>query len=220
MRWKIIAVLELIALLAGAALYHPQKTLPTRNAILEAMPVNPDAVVMLGDSITARCPQWHGLLGNVNVENWAASGSTTADVLARINTIATRRPKTICLMIGINDIQFGKGGAADRIAQIVSRIRRESPDTRIVLQSVLPVNSALYRQPRLHRPTPTEVSALNTGIRQFAEAAGVEYLDLSGLTENAELAARYTSDGLHLNGAGYLAWATILKPVLETDRYH
>jgi lysophospholipase L1-like esterase len=59
------------------------------------------------------------------------------------------------------------------------------------------------------------IAALNDGLRALAAARGASYVDLHpAFAEDGELKAEYTHDGLHLNGAGYLAWRAALAPYL------
>ena len=69
------------------------------------------------------------------------AGDTTQNLLYRIDTgELAGHPKVAVVMIGINDLIGGATPAADaaNIAGVVSDIRAESPDTQVLLLSVLP----------------------------------------------------------------------------------
>ncbi len=70
------------------------------------------------------------------------SGDMTDHVLYRLEEITDAKPARVFLMIGINDIY--QGYEVDRvirnIEKILSLIALHSPQTKIILQSILPVN--------------------------------------------------------------------------------
>ena len=96
-------------------------------------------MVFLGDSIT-RGGQWHELFPGVAVKNRGIGGDVTTGVLSRLDPITRGRPAKVFLMIGTNDLFRGTPGqeVAANVGEIVRRIGRESPDTRVFVQSVLP----------------------------------------------------------------------------------
>mgnify|MGYP003340536948 FL=1 len=70
---------------------------------------------------------------------------------------------------------------------------------------------------RLLRVTPQRIVGINSQIKQIASDNGVTYLNLYPLFVNGEgyLRPDLTTDGLHLNGNGYLVWRTALAMVAE-----
>ena len=58
---------------------------------------------MLGDSITAR-GDWKKLLENEHIVNLGIDGDCTEGVLNRVTTVVELEPKTVFLMIGVNDL--------------------------------------------------------------------------------------------------------------------
>jgi lysophospholipase L1-like esterase len=54
---------------------------------------------------------------------------------------------------------------------------------------------------------------LNEQLKDLAKTFPFQYIDLfsSFLDGNNELDAQYTTDGLHLNGQGYLIWKGIIE---------
>jgi lysophospholipase L1-like esterase len=53
----------------------------------------------------------------------------------------------------------------------------------------------------------------NAALKEFAKEFSFQYIDLHSyfLDSNNELDAQYTSDGVHLNGQGYLIWKRIIE---------
>ncbi len=190
--------------------------------IFEACPNSTEDVYLVGDSLTAfAC--WSELIPGHRVCNRGVPGDTTAAILARLNEVTEGRPRVVAIMAGINDLLAGRTApeTIDGLREIVRRIRETCPETRIVLQSVLPVNPAIYDavtrpyHPEAHRPTVEEVGQINTALQDLA-GQGIIYLDLwPAMTRNGDLREEFTLDGVHVNGAGYLAWASALRPIIE-----
>jgi hexosaminidase len=168
------------------------------------LPERPGSIVFLGDSQIEQA-EWHEIFGdNPMVLNRGISGDYTAGVLARLGEVLRHKPLKIFLLVGVNDLFFGKKPSeieADYRA-IVRRTRSESPDSELLLMSVLPVNNKV-RDVGL---TNDQVLALNERIRQIAKDYALPYLDLNTQLSDADgnLAAKFTDDGLHVNGLGYV----------------
>ncbi len=194
-----------------AGLYTHRKTL------FEKLPERPGAVVILGDSQTALC-EWQELLGDsARVLNRGISGDYVDGVGGRLEEVLRHKPLKIFLLLGVNDLFFGKKTEAieARYREIVQKIRRESPDSELILQSVLPVNSAVRSLPVGN----AEIQALNVRIAQIAKDYALPYLDLYGQLTDASgnLSTRFTDDGIHLNGAGYLVWKKQIQLMMNDE---
>lgn len=183
-----------------------------RAELFAAAPARAGEVVMLGDSLTEFAP-WGELLGRPDVRNQGIAGDTVAGVARRLGSALAGPPRAIALMIGINDLLGGAEPEAVASAQraLIARIRAEAPDTRLIVQSLLPVHP--HAVGVRHNP---RIVAVNTALRASAAAAGAEWLDLHPLfLEGDGLAQRLTHDGLHLSGAGYATWLAALGPRLD-----
>lgn len=173
------------------------------------LPPPVDRVVFLGDSIT-EFGRWEEFFPDLPVVNRGIGGNTTTDVLDRLDT-AIVRPRTVSLMIGTNDLHGPRStrditGIAARTQQIVRRIRAAAPETRLLVNSVLP-RSPLWA-PR--------VRALNHLYRNIADEEGIEFVDLwpSYADDQGGLHKAFTSDNLHLTIPGYQPWVAILRSLL------
>ncbi len=179
-----------------------------RREHFRQLPKQQGSIVFLGDSITQRC-EWAELLGNPLVINRGIDGDKTTGVLARLDELIARRPTSIFLMIGVNDLLARSPAAiADTIAEIVHRLRQDCPDSKLVLQSVLPVNNSV-RQTLVE---PHDIVELNARLRALAEREGILFVDLHRhfVDANGKLRRDYTHDGIHLGAAGYARWQAIL----------
>jgi lysophospholipase L1-like esterase len=83
--------------------------------------------------------------------------------------------------------------------------------TEVFVQSILPLNN----QKRPNNGTNNKIIELNAQLKNLAQEFSFHYIDLFSafLDENNQLDARYTIDGIHLNGQGYLVW----KGLIEKD---
>lgn len=210
----------LCLLLIGAPLSAQNRSRSTywhqKQTLFESLPTSPEDIVMLGNSITDG-GEWAEILDNVHVRNRGISGDTTDGVLQRLGSITDGRPAKLFLMIGINDFAQGISGdsIARNIEQIICRIKAESPETEVYVQSILPISDEITLFPG-HKAHMSEVAPTNAMIRAVCERQGVTYVDLysSFVTPDGKLDLRYSNDGLHLLGEGYKLWGSIIKPLI------
>ena len=119
-------------------------------------------------------------------------------------------------MIGVNDLSRGipDDTIVGNIGKIIDKVHTDSPDTRVYLQSILPVNEdkGMFES---HTARRADIAPLNARLRALAADKGAVYIDLfSSFTEEGtdKLNPALTNDGLHLLGAGYLLWKKIVAP--------
>jgi lysophospholipase L1-like esterase len=115
-------------------------------------------------------------------------------------------------MVGINDL-ISKSGetVAKSLKELVWAIRKLSPDSKIYVQSILPINNSIKRTGRNNK----DIEYVNSELSAFCKnKANIEYINLHDIfaDEKGNLKAEYTLDGGHLNGAGYLKWKEIVAP--------
>lgn len=189
-----------------------------RASLFEVLPTDPQDIIFLGNSITNGC-EWGELFQDIRIKNRGISGDITTGVYDRLDPILKGRPAKLFLLIGINDL--AKGIPADTIAQnirkILQKIRRDSPATKLYLQSVLPVNDC-YGKFKDHTSKGKAAEYLNASLRLIAEENHATYIDLwSHFVDpvSGKMNPVYTNDGLHLLGKGYLLWREIILPYLQ-----
>ena len=167
-------------------------------------------VVFLGDSITA-FEDWNVLFGVSYVFNAGFSGNTTDDVLARLDPVIAPKPSKIFLMIGINDLLRGKDVSyvEANYKVILDKIRGQSPNTTIYVQSMLPANNDILKSDTLDN---RKIVALNGKLKSMADGKKIIFVDLypSFCAPDDKMNAAYTSDGLHLNSRGYAIWKDLV----------
>lgn len=172
-------------------------------------------VVMLGNSLTENGGDWGKRLGKKHVVNRGIIGDEVMGVYERLHQILPGHPKKLFLMIGINDVSHNL--TADSIAGMirltVERIQRESPETELHLQSLLPINESFGRYKLLTGKTDL-VPEINTRLKALAQEKKIDFIDLFPLFAEGNtnvLRKDLTTDGLHLNEEGYKIWAKALK---------
>lgn len=165
-------------------------------------------VLFIGDSII-QAGAWGEWLTASTVVDEGVGGATSADVVERLPELVEQAPDTVVLLVGTNDLAWHRTTEhiVRNIETIVATFRRDLPDVRILVTSVLPREEAFAAQ----------IRDVNRHLWQFAPTAHAGYLDLWPVLagEDGALLEQYSPDGLHLNEEGYRAWRDALGPALE-----
>ena len=190
-----------------------------RATLFEELPVTSKDIIFLGNSIT-NGGEWAELLNNRHVKNRGISGDICMGVYDRLDAILKGKPAKIFLLIGINDVSRGTSAdtIVNRIALIAQKVKKDSPKTKLYLQSVLPVTD-YYKKFNGHTSRWQTVSEINKGLKTLAEKEQLIYIDLYSHfvdNETGKMNIDYTNDGLHLLGKGYLKWIEIIKPYVNS----
>lgn len=188
-----------------------------RASLFDELPVDSTDIVMLGNSLTNGC-EWHELLGMPNVKNRGISSDVIQGVADRLEPLVNGRPAMIFLMIGVNDVSHDLG--ADSIActygKLIDRIRTDMPDTKLYVQSCLPVNISfgMYKGMADKEEDIRQVNAL---VEAMAAEKGFTWIDLYSRFADSEghMKRELTNDGLHLLGKGYLLWRECIMPYIN-----
>ncbi|MEY8686380.1 serine hydrolase [Bacteroides sp. AN502(2024)] len=172
-------------------------------------------IVMLGNSLTEGGGDWSALLGKKNIRNRGIIGDEVMGIYDRLHQILPRHPSKLFLLIGVNDISHDltTDSIVNMIRMTVERIQKESPKTKLYLQSLLPINESLGRYKKLTGKT-AMIPEINARLEALAKERKITYINLFPLfTEKGTNVLRtdLTSDGLHLTDEGYKIWAKKLK---------
>ena len=172
-------------------------------------------IVMLGNSLTENGGDWAARLGNKNVRNRGIIGDEVMGVYDRLHQILPGHPAKLFLLIGVNDVSHDltTDTIVGMIRVTVERIRKESPDTKLYLQSLLPINESFGRYKRLAGKT-NMIPEINKQLEELAKEKGLTYINLFPLfTEKGSnvLRAELTTDGLHLKEEGYKIWVKAIN---------
>ncbi len=202
MNWRALAVAgATIAGIVAAALV-------LRRPGVERVAIDGESIVMLGDSITAE-GHWSAMFPGAALANRGHSGFTTAQLVPVARQVAEARPRMLFVLTGTNDIRDGETPrwTATHLSELLDVVAATSPDTLVVLQTVLPRADGV-----------ADVRAVNEEIRGLAASRGLELLDLHSDFDdgNGSLRADETYDGIHLSEAGYERWANLLRPLIDS----
>lgn len=196
--------------------YRP-RTYQLQVEQFKSYPNSTNDIIFLGNSLTAYT-HWNELLEVSNIKNRGISGDTSFGILERITEITEGQPAMIFLLIGINDISRNVPShlIIRNYKKIIERIQKDSPKTKIYLQTLLPVNNTFTRYSN-HYNKDGEITKVNNGLKKLSTEKGVDLIDIHPhfLDQDNRLDKRYTEEGLHLNAYGYNLWAKILLPYLK-----
>lgn len=180
-----------------------------RTSQFEAVPNPEGAVVFLGASMV-ELGLWDAWFPTVRVVNRGIGGDTTADIRRRLES-AISSPTAVFLLAGTNDLTRGvpQTQTVEETGRIVDTIIQSAPGCTVYLQSVTP-RALRYRD---------ELVQLNGELRNLAEARAprVAFVDLWPALADREgaLITEFTHDSIHLNGRGYAAWTSAIRPLVE-----
>ena len=206
----------LFAQLSGAQTQKYSTFYVQRASLFSKLAITQKDIVFIGNSITNGA-EWNELFPQKRVKNRGISGDTSEGVYDRLDPVVKGKTAKIFILIGINDIS--RGIEVETIVQnmkrIVEKIQTESPKTKIYIQSILPVNPDFgmfkgHQKPQL-------IKEINQQYQNIAKEYKVNYINLYPhfLEEGTDrMNEKYTNDGLHLLGEGYLLWSEIIKPYL------
>ncbi len=204
--------------------YQEWVDLLEREAAVTASKQPANLNILLGDSITLWFTDEQLPAGRTWL-NQGISGENSVGLLRRLNLIDTTDPRTIFVMIGINDILRGTSDETilANYTLIVRRLKRAHPDSQIVVQSILPHSgeqATWEGRDRLLSNPNSRIRNLNLQIEAIARREEVYFLDLYPLfaDEDGALRLELSTDGLHLNPNGYRVWSTALSVFEEVLR--
>ena len=187
-----------------------------RSSLFNKLSITSKDIVFIGNSITNGA-EWNELFPQKRVKNRGISGDTSEGVFDRLDAVVKGKPAKIFILIGVNDIsrEIKVETIVLNMKQIVEKIQKESPKTKIYIQSILPVNPD-FEMFKGHMK-PDLIKEINQFYQNIAQEYKVNYIDLySHFLEDGtdKMNKKYTNDGLHLLGEGYLLWREIVKPYL------
>lgn len=173
-------------------------------------------LIFIGDSITqgwegAGKDVWQKYYGAGNAVHLGISGDRTQHVLWRLENgnIAGISPKLAVIMIGTNNSgDNSPREIADGIEAIVAKLRKELPETKILLLGIFPRGADENdSRRRVNEKTNEIVSKLHDG-------ESVHYLDIGEefLEDDGTLPRAIMPDLLHLSPQGYEIWAKSIEP--------
>lgn len=191
-----------------------------RVSLFDRLTVTPNDIVFLGNSITDG-GEFAEIFEMENCLNRGIRSDVINGVRKRLQQVVSGHPKKIFLLIGINDVSHGL--TAEKIAanyeQLVKEIRQATPETQLYVQSVMPINNDFKRYKNLIGRE-NVIPQLNSLLEDIARDNNAIFIDLWPALvgkDGKKMDRAFTNDGLHLTGAGYQAWASVLAPYVKSD---
>lgn len=189
-----------------------------RATLFNTLGCDSTSIVMLGNSLT-HGDEWHELFNDHRILNRGINGDIIQGIVDRLDAVVDGHPAKIFLLSGTNDVSHDL--TADSIAQaagkLISLIRERSPQTKLYVQSLFPINNVDYRRYKAMFGKDQVIRDVNARLQDICKEQGVTYIDVYShlVDEKGNLRADLTNDGLHLLGQGYLIWRDILQPYMK-----
>ena len=165
-------------------------------------------IVFLGDSLTYY-GDFASVFPNKVVCNLGLRGDTLEGMKKRLEQIQIVNPDVVYLMAGINDVasctleEFHV-----RYETLICEIHRIIPESKMVLQSLLPVNHIEFEISCNNE----QVFECNKQIKALASRYSLHYINLySVYLKGGVLPKEMTMDGIHLKEDSYQKWYKLLN---------
>ncbi len=223
---KLKWIFSLIGFIQISFIAHSQVLLPhypdsvfnayyhQRVSFFNSIPKTNADIIFLGNSITDG-GEWAELFNDVHIKNRGISGDITAGVLNRLDEVAGRKPAKVFLLIGINDLarNIQPDSVVKNIFLIADYLQKQSPATKLYVQSVLPVNDH-YKMFAGHASKAKQINEVNEILRKNEAGKQYTFINLFTFFANSDgkLKPALCNDGLHLMGPGYLLWKHLIFP--------
>ena len=118
--------------------------------------------------------------------------------------VREKKPKRLIIALGINGVSYLKeDGFIAQFTELIGEIKKESPDTVIILQSILPVSDTYKLQQSINN---NKICRGNYWMAKAASQNGVYYLNTAEALVGSDgflPADMQSGDGLHLNTEAY-----------------
>ena len=195
---------------------NPDRWEPTMKAFEEEArktPPAPGQVVFFGSS-TIRMWDLAASFPDLKTINRGFGGGEMADLPLYVGRVVTPlKPRAIVISTGGNDIERGAtaGEIAGNFQRMVEAVRKDLPNTRIVVFGVKPYPAIAGKI--------AEVQKTNVLLHTYAERSNnVVFIDVEKIVLGPDGKARgdlFREDGVHLTPEGYKLYTAALRPHLR-----
>jgi alpha-galactosidase len=172
-------------------------------------------LLFVGDSITEGWNRevWERSFGSWRTANFGIGGDHTGNVLWRLQNGHAEKlhPKLVVLTVGVNNLGFCNATpqqAFDGVKAVVAQLRKLYPDSRILLNALLPYGQFA------NSPTRLQVVEINRLVASLGDGKKVIFHDYGSnfLQANGEMSAEVMGDFLHPSAKGYQIWSDAMLP--------
>lgn len=177
-------------------------------------------IIFIGDSLTAGFIE---LNQYPNIINMGVNGDRTLEVIERLIQVKEKEPDKVFLLIGTNDILTNNQIwfkdlpiSIKTTYEFIVRYLANNLQAEIYLLSLLPIASVggFIHNDDVKKVN-QEIEQFNEYIKLVARKYKATYLAINkDFFVNNQLNLNYTSDGLHLNQAGYEVFLNKIKKFL------
>lgn len=174
-------------------------------------------MVFIGDSTTYGLKAYEVLDGS---QVWTPSSGTlalfnqsiativyppTGEEIPITDAVGRAKPEYVVLTIGVNGVSMmNEEQFKTQYTELIERIKSVSPDTRIICNSIYPVE-AMY-EAKDNGINNAVIDRANGWILQIAEATGTHFTNSASVLKGSDgkLVSGYgNGDGIHLNAVGF-----------------
>ena len=187
-----------------------------------------DKLTFLGDSTTYGLKYYEVLSGGKNTTQvWTpASGTLTlfnyatativfpedGQEISIVDAVTRKLPEYLVITLGVNGVSMmDEDWFKTDYTALVQSIQAASPDTKIICNSIYPVENDYEQIESINNPN---IPQANEWIKAVAEATGCKYADSASVlkAEDGSLREDYgNGDGIHLNADGFNAVLNYLR---------
>ena len=213
----LLCVIHFNLLFAQDAKSYETEIYKSRTAQFKSEGLPQNSIVFFGNSLT-QGGQWDKYFPDQHPVNRGIIGDNTEGALARLSEIIEAAPVKLFILTGVNDIsQDHKNDyICKNINEIIRQVKEKSPETIIYVQSLLPINNTFGRYKRLINKE-KQIEKLNKQLAKLCKKEKIKFINLYPLFLQTKhvLNPIYTTDGLHLNEAGYEIWVNRIRELVE-----
>ncbi len=189
-----------------------------RDELFKVFPKSKNSIIFIGNSLTQNF-ELAELFQNLSIKNRGIISDYTSTLYNRLEPIIEEKPEKIFIEIGINDlgINLPNDTLIKNYTKIIEKLQSETPNSKIYIQSLFPVkNESQYLKSITNPEVNKNVVLVNKELKSICEKKKLTYIDIySSFELEGQMNPKYSIDGVHLNGAGYLLWRDKLKSFVE-----
>ena len=158
------------------------------------------------------------LVLDFSIDKTAILFPKTQKAISITEAAAEKKPEYMVITVGINNgvAYCSEDSFKEYYGKLIAVIKEASPDTKIILQSILPVSKKYEKE--TSGITQKKIDTANDWILALAETHNVKFLDTASALKDSKgyLKSEYDSgNGLHLNETGY----NVLLNYIRTHGY-
>ncbi len=198
------------------------------SAVEESDPVDEswfEDAVFLGDSRTGGLQIYSGLhtgdffwytginVFQVNDPDYRVI-EVDGEKLTLVEALAQKEYSKVYLMLGLNEAGYPASSYAAGLQELLEMVKEIQPNAVIYLQTLPPVNEEIAKENNVKSwINNSNISTFNQIIMEMAAMEQVAVLDVASVfrSEQGDLPAELTSDGVHFTREGYELWYEYLK---------